>query len=191
MIIGRGDIARVLPFRDDLWFMASGVSNSKCEDVNEYERELKLLMSIPVDKHLVYFSSLSIYYGKTMYTNHKMYMEKLIQSRFQSYTIVRLGNITWGKNPNTLINYLKAHPEAELQNTYRHIVSLDEFKYWISLIKSGIKDVMNIAGRMIFVPDLMKEIHDTNINWFSQGSDSETGHVIKHKLNDLYSYPLL
>jgi hypothetical protein len=37
MIIGNGNIAKVLKDRDDLIFFASGVSNSSCEDQNEYD----------------------------------------------------------------------------------------------------------------------------------------------------------
>ena len=165
MVIGNGDIASVLPDRDDVVFMASGVSNSACEDINEYEREIKLLMAQDKDKHLVYFSSLCIYYSGSMYANHKYYMERKIIDHFNSYTIVRLGNIDWGSNPHTLINYLKAHPEAEIQNTYRHIVSKDEFLYWINLIKPGTRDMMNVPGKLTYVPDLMNELHNTAVNW--------------------------
>ena len=40
MIVGNGNIAKVLKDRDDLVFFASGVSNSSCTDEKEYEREL-------------------------------------------------------------------------------------------------------------------------------------------------------
>lgn len=159
MIIGHGDIASALTDRPDVTWFASGVSNSKCTDVGEYERERVLLLNQPLGKHLVYFSSLCIYYGSSMYAAHKKVMELTIKHRWQSYTIVRLGNIDWGINPNTLINYLKAHPEAEIQNTYRHIVSLDEFKYWMNLIPVGARNEMNIPGRMVFVPDLVKALN--------------------------------
>lgn len=165
MIIGRGDIASVLPDRPDVLFFASGVSNSREVKQEPYQRELKLLMAQDKTKHLVYFSSLCIYYSKTEYARHKRIMEKAIQNNFSSYTIIRLGNIDWGKNPNTLINYLRDHPDAVVQNCYRHIVSIDEFLYWVNLIKAGQKDIMNVPGKMVFVPDLMKELHNTNVNW--------------------------
>lgn len=159
MIIGTGDIASVLTDRPDITFFASGVSNSACTDVGEYERERALLLQQDKTKHIVYFSSLSIYYSDSIYTSHKVLMESLIRAYFPRHTIVRLGNIDWGKNPNTLINYLKAHPEAEIQNVYRHIVSLDEFKYWMNLIQPGVRNEMNIPGVMTFVPDLFKTLH--------------------------------
>jgi hypothetical protein len=41
-------------------------------------------------------------------------------------------------------------------------VSLDEFKYWINLIKPGTKNEMNIPGKMWFVPDLATAIKLNN-----------------------------
>lgn len=158
MILGRGDIASVLTDRPDVTFMASGVSNSKETHPEPYQRELRMLMGLPKYRHLVYFSSLCIYYLNTEYARHKRIMEKTIASHFESYTIIRLGNIDWGKNPNTLINYLKAHPEAIIQSCYRHIISIDEFRYWVAMIRIGQKDTMNIPGRMVFVPALARLI---------------------------------
>ena len=155
-IIGHGDIASVITDRPDVTFMASGVSNSRCTDIDRYHRENQLLFKQPKDVHLVYFSSLCIYYADTMYSNHKRATEQMIINRFQSYTIIRIGNIDWGKNPNTLINYLRSNPDAKIQNTYRHVISLDEFKYWINLIIVPGKDIMNIPGKMWYVPDLVE-----------------------------------
>lgn len=158
MIIGHGDITSALTDREDVIFFASGVSNSKETKPEPFQRELRLLMSQPKDKHLVYFSSLCIYYAKTEYARHKRIMEKAVRNHFASFTIVRLGNIDWGVNPNTLINYLKDHPDAPVQNCYRHIVSIEEFKYWINLIIVPGQNEMNVPGKMVFVPDLAYEL---------------------------------
>ena len=122
MIIGGGDIAKVLPERDDLLFFASGVSNSRETDQKAYERERDLLMAQDKLAHIVYFSSLAIFYSDTLYTRHKRLMERVVKANFAHYTIVRLGNIAWGDNPHTLINYFKAHPDAEVRNEYRYVV---------------------------------------------------------------------
>lgn len=158
-IIGRGDIASALTDRQDVLFFASGVSNSKETNPGPYQRELQLLMRQPKDIHIVYFSSLCIYYLNTEYARHKRIMENTIRNHWNSYSIIRLGNIEWGKNPNTLINYLKSHPDAHVQETHRHIISIDEFRYWMDLIIVTGKNEMNIPGRMVWVPDLMKELH--------------------------------
>ena len=42
MIIGNGNIAKVLIDRDDLVYFASGTSNSSCVDKLEFERELEM-----------------------------------------------------------------------------------------------------------------------------------------------------
>jgi hypothetical protein len=158
MILGHGDIATALHDREDVTFFASGVSDSNTTDPEPYQRELQLLMSQPKDKHLVYFSSLCIYYSKTEYARHKRIMENTVRNHFNSYTIVRIGNIDWGKNPHTLINYLKAHKYAEVQKVYRHIISFKEFQYWMALIIVPGKNEMNIPGRWVFVPHLMMDL---------------------------------
>lgn len=159
MVIGKGDIASVLTDREDVIFFASGVSNSKETHTYPFNRELKLLMQQDRNKHLVYFSSLCIYSAKTEYARHKRIMENAVKNHWHSYTIIRLGNIDWGKNPHTLINYLKANPDATVIPCYRHIVDLDEFLYWVNLIPVPGKNEMNIPGKMIFVPDLFNSLH--------------------------------
>lgn len=158
-IIGSGDIASVLIDREDIIFFASGVSNSKCSDPAKFKREEDLLKTMPRHIHLVYFSTLSIYYNWSPYVAHKKRMEQLVKDLFQNYTIVRLGNISWGTNPNTLINYLKANPNAEIQKTYRHIVGKDEFQYWLSMIPVKQRNEMNVPGRMVWVPQLIDKIN--------------------------------
>jgi hypothetical protein len=155
MVIGSGDIASVLPDRKDLKFFASGVSNSQEKRTSEFMRELDLLALQSRDVHIVYFSTLSVFYADTPYTQHKRKMEMVIKAGFPKYTIIRIGNISWGKNPHTLINYLKAHPEAELRDEYRYVISKDEFLHWINLIPDWSCE-MNCPGRMMKV----KEIYD-------------------------------
>lgn len=152
MVIGSGDIASVLPDRDDLLFFASGVSNSQETNEHEYTREAELLSEQPKDAHIVYFSTLAVFYSKTRYTRHKLFMERVVK-KFERYTIIRIGNITWGINPHTLINYLKAHPEAEIQDTYRYVVDKDEFLHWINLIPEWNVE-MNIPGERLKVKEV-------------------------------------
>lgn len=158
-VIGTGDIASVIPDREDVTFFTSGVSDSSCSDPNKFKRESDLLKQMPRNVHLVYFSSLSLYYSWNPYVAHKKRMEQLVRDLFCNYTIIRLGNISWGTNPHTLINYLKAHPEATIQNVYRHIVDKDEFLYWLKLIPVGQRNEMNISGTRVWVPDLFRQLH--------------------------------
>lgn len=161
MIVGNGDIATVLkkamrPADDSYIFFASGVSNSQEDNESEYEREKALLLSQPTDKHLVYFSSLATFYSSTRYTKHKLYMEFLVKQNFRRNTIIRLGNIAWGKNPHTLINYLIAHPDASIQDVYRYVIDEEEFLHWIDMIPQWNCE-MNLNGRRMKVEEIVKE----------------------------------
>jgi hypothetical protein len=156
MIIGHGDIASVLKDREDRIYFASGVSNSQEKRESEYLRELVLLMEQDSHRHLVYFSSLCIFYSDSRYSIHKQLMEQAVMDRFRTYTIVRLGNITWGKNPHTLINYLRAHPEAEIKDIYRFIVSKEEFLYWMEMIPNFSCE-MNIPGCRMLVKEIKEK----------------------------------
>ena len=156
MIIGDGDIASVLPDRKDLSFFASGVSNSQEEREWEYRREFLLFLTQDFSKHIVYFSTLAIFYSDTRYVKHKREMEEYIKENIPNYTIIRLGNITWGDNPHTLINYLKAHPEAEIKDEYRYICGKEELLHWINLIPKWSCEI-NIPGRRLKVKEVVKE----------------------------------
>lgn len=154
MILGHGDLASVLPDRDDLLFFASGVSNSREKREAEYEREVMLLIKQPREAHIVYFSTLAIFYSDTQYTRHKLRMESIVKT-WSAYTIIRIGNITWGNNPHTLINYLKKHPNAPIRDEERYIIDQEELLHWINLIPEW-NEIMNITGQRMTI----KEIHD-------------------------------
>lgn len=162
MIIGKGSIANVLKDRDDLVFFASGVSNSACIDEKEYEREFNLLKTIPSNEHIVYFSNLGIYYKKDRYTQHKIDTEEYIRDTYKSYTIVRIEVCEWVKTPHTILNVFKKQLnqgiEPIIQDTTRYVLSLNEFLYWINLIKSGVKNEMNILGRKLTIAQIVEEI---------------------------------
>jgi hypothetical protein len=162
MIIGNGSIASVLEDRDDLVFFASGVSNSVCVDEKEYEREFNLLKTINTSQHVVYFSNLGIYYKEDRYTNHKKEIEEYIRNNFKSYTIVRIEVCVWAKTPNTILNFFKRQLsegiEPTIQNTTRYVLSVDEFLYWVKMIKSGVRNEMNIFGRKMTIAQIVEEI---------------------------------
>ena len=160
MIVGHGDIASVLTDRSDRIYFASGVSNSQEMRESEYDREIKLLVSLPQYSHVVYFSSLSVFYATTRYAIHKRRMEDLVKGYFFPSTILRLGNITWGTNPHTLINFItnkiRTREPFEIQDVYRYVLEKDEFLHWIDLIPEWSCE-MNIVGRRMKVKDIVKE----------------------------------
>jgi hypothetical protein len=156
-IVGNGDLAGALREvdRPDRLYFVSGVSNSQETRESEYKRERDLLLDQRRDLYLVYISSLAIYYSDTRYTRHKLDMESMVTLNFPQYTIMRLGNIDWGTNPHTLINYLRDHPNAELRDEERYICTQDEFLHWVNLIPD-FNSEMNITGKRMKV----KEIYD-------------------------------
>ena len=87
-------------------------------------------------------------------------MEGLVKENFKLYTIVRIGNIAWGKNPNTLLNFIRNkflnYESIVIQDVYRFILSKEEFLYWIELIPDWPCE-MNIIGRKMKVKDIVKE----------------------------------
>ena len=160
MIIGNGDLATALREggvdRDDVIFFASGVSNSLETDESQYRREFCMLDDRADDgRRIVYFGSLCIFYSDTRYAKHKRAME-WCASKFYRHTILRLGNITWGDNPHTLINYLRAHPDAPIRDEWRYIVDKDEFLHWVRLIPAWSCE-MNIPGRRLTVRQIYNE----------------------------------
>lgn len=132
MIIGHGDIAKVLNDRDGFIFFASGVSNSSETSESEFEREEHLLSRFYGSGFLlVYFSSISIFLKQSPYTEHKQLMESLVRHHFENYNIIRLGNIDWGSNPNTFINYIKNRQRlgypVEIRDELKYMISKEQF----------------------------------------------------------------
>ena len=164
MIIGNGDIATAIRDggldKDKFIFFCSGVSNSAEIRESEYQREIDLLWEQDISKHLVYFSSLSIFYSDSRYAHHKKKMELLVKGSFEHYTITRMGNITWGSNPCTLINFIRnkirTREPFDVKDVYRYVLEKDEFLYWINLIPDWSCE-MNIIGKRMKVKDIIKE----------------------------------
>jgi nucleoside-diphosphate-sugar epimerase len=159
-IIGHGDIASVLTDREDRIFFASGVSNSQETRESAYLREKTLLLAQEKIRHLVYFSSLSIFYSDTRYAQHKLEMETLVKANFPRYAIIRLGNITWGTNPHTIINSFRAriqkHEPLTIRDAYRYVVDKNEFLYWVSMIPPWSCEI-SITGQRLSIAQIVEK----------------------------------
>ena len=87
MIVGNGMIATAFKNIDydlsDYILFASGVSNSKCRDFGEFNREfLTLKNTLDNNKTLIYFSTSSVFdpsLQNSEYVKHKLILEKYIQ----------------------------------------------------------------------------------------------------------------
>lgn len=160
MIVGNGDIASVLNDRFAAIFFASGVSNSQCTDNAEFEREKNklnsyLLVNLAAQRSVFYFSTISINLVNTPYTKHKKEMENIIRRGAKNYNIIRLGNIDWGTNPNTFINYLKAHPEAKVRDEWKYMVSKEQLLLITDNLPLVGKNEISIFGSMKKVRDCL------------------------------------
>jgi nucleoside-diphosphate-sugar epimerase len=116
-VIGDGMLARSV---QRLWqpgdqyrVFASGVSNSKCINSEDFKRETLLLANeiSKLDKRetLIYFSSCSVedktQLDKSMYLQHKLFMENLVK-RCNKYQIFRLPQVVGdNKGKKTIIAF--------------------------------------------------------------------------------------
>lgn len=115
MIVGDGLLGKAFKAHgdvDNVLVFASGVSNSKTNDEEQFKREWLLLSRMlkqHVGKKLVYFSSCSIHGSKTnasLYVRHKLEIEAYIKKNVPDYLIVRLPNLVGrSDNPNQLTNF--------------------------------------------------------------------------------------
>ncbi len=164
MLIGKGDIANVLPYRGDLIYFAAGISDEDIgeDDITAFNREIAELEKLPKDRHLVYFSSLYIFKHTTPFTAYKRVMEKYVRKHFTSWTIVRLGNICWADNPNSFIKKfkekLKRNSEIVIEEDYRYMLTQKEFLHWIEQIPSGQNYEMNITGKLMSMAEISEAI---------------------------------
>jgi nucleoside-diphosphate-sugar epimerase len=154
MVVGNGMMAqRFFSFNNDenILIFASGVSNSKETNVENFEREKKLLFEAITQnstRKFVYFSTCSIYDPSEMdslYVKHKLECEQTIIKNCENYLICRVSNVVGQTdNPNTIISYLVSkigneHQFQLWQNSVRNIIDIDDVFSIVSYkIKTGI-----------------------------------------------------
>ena len=161
MIVGNGDIASVLNDREGAIFFASGVSKSTETTESEFVREIELLKKQDTSKCIFYFSSITIddINKNSQYLEHKRKMELLIKSNFENYNIIRIGNITWGNNPNTIINYIKNKIKngepVEIKDEYKYVIDKEQLVLLTDNLPLIGQNTICIFGRMAKVKDLL------------------------------------
>ena len=161
MIVGRGDIASVLNDRDGAIFFVSGVSNSNETRESEFMREIELLDKQDKTKCLFYLSSITLddMSKNSEYLQHKRKMELLIKSNFENYNIIRIGNITWGSNPNTFINYIKNKKSkgevVEIKDEYKYMIDKEQLVLLTDNLPLTGQNQISVFGRMAKVAELV------------------------------------
>ncbi len=149
MIIGNGMIAsafREFKDNDNVLIFASGVSNSQETNKNAFQREQKLIEDTIQNygqKLFVYFSTCSMYdpdAQDTLYVQHKLHMEKLIQEKSNTFLILRISQILGKSKNNTLVNYL-----------YNRIYNNKHFELWKNSNRNliALPEVLNISRILI------------------------------------------
>jgi hypothetical protein len=162
MIVGKGDIGTILQDREGALFFASGVSNSQETSKYQFEREIKLFSQQPTDVCVFYFSTLSIYFKNSPYVQHKKHMEQLIRDRYENYNIIRIGNITFGDNPNTFINYFRRmiaqDKPYKVLDEYRYLIDKDELLLLTNNLPLTGRNEINVTGRIVKVQEVVNEL---------------------------------
>lgn len=217
MIIGNGLLASVFKEEYNLNYnviiFASGVSNSSETDINNFNREEKLLANtIELNKNscIVYFSSaISYIKNKKAYLEHKQKMESIIKNSGINYLIIRLPQVIGnGGNKNNMINYfvncIKNSTKFNVfKNTERSLIDVDDIKKIVDfLIINNIKNETIIIEfiEIILVENLIKLIEfklnksgnyilvDSNIDNNICGNNSLGSYVLKNCNIDRKNY---
>lgn len=197
MVIGNGMIAKAFAHYqniDNILIFASGVSNSKIKDKNEYFRELNILsraIEENQNKKLIYFSSCAMFdpdEWNSDYVRHKRTMEVWVNTKCSQSIIFRLPNVV-GKsdNQNTIVNFLYTNLKEQKifdlwVNAYRNVMDIDDVvktcDYIIQKSKLAV-EVINIANPVNYpVADMMiwmEQFFGKKMIYFPiiQGSDFE------------------
>ncbi len=180
MIIGNGLIANLFREndREKVVFFASGVSNSLETDKSAFLREENLLrkhLTENPEKIFIYFSTCSIYDSSkngSLYVNHKLKMERLVEDLAPKYVILRVSNaVGKGGNPNLLMNYLaNAVQEEKIINVHtlatRNLIDADDVKnITLKFInENSFNKIINVAYLENFSTKEILEILEKHFN---------------------------
>jgi nucleoside-diphosphate-sugar epimerase len=199
MIIGNGLISNSFldTELDGVIIFASGVSNSKEENLCEFDREKKLLLRTiyeNLDKKLIYFSTCDFYDSKksSKYLNHKFEMETLVKENCKSWIIYRVSQIIgMGNKNNLLFNFILNVKEDRNFGIYpnfdRNLISINDVKFIVlKYIRNSDKEIINIANpKNIKVKEIVKII-EKNLNKNSKNAEHIGKNFFKIPLRDDY-----
>jgi len=174
MVIGNGLIRCIFSSftkNDEIIIFASGVSNSKESNKNEFDREEKLLkttISENPEKKIIYFSTVFIENVKNMYYEHKKNIEEYIKNNCENYLIIRLPQVVgYLGNNNNLFNFLKQKiKNCEVLNidslAIRSLIDIDDvYKITKTLITEESNQIINIKGiEDIYVSEIVDEMYN-------------------------------
>lgn len=186
MIVGNGLLATAFrrEFADehDVVVFASGVSNSREQREEQFQREREMLeAALELGKFLLYFSTCSIAdaaLAGTKYVRHKRAMEELIFAHAARKAVFRLPQVVGHTpNPHTLTNYL--HQQIASGSRFqvwtharRNLIDVDDVAAIATqLLRTGRADgqLINLAcPYSVSIPDLVRhfeEVLDVKANY--------------------------
>ena len=191
IIVGNGMIANSIKRNtgniQNAVIFASGVSDSICSNLSEYNREIKLLNQtleycLSRSSKIVYFSSAGAIYGNcyeekseksllkpvTCYGRHKLLCEDLIKKSKVDFFILRLSNLIGpNQNKKQLIPYLVDKANFGQVNLFREatrdlldVDDLAKLTYKI-LAESKSNNIINVvSGRAVPILKIFDEIQN-------------------------------
>ena len=159
-------------YDDDVILFASGVSNSKENRVEKYERELSLLKFCQnnlSDKKIIYFSTCSVFdkaLKNSDYIKHKLNIENFISNNFKKYLIFRLPNVVGRTdNKNTFFNFFKNSILNDNQievkkHDIRYLIDVDDLLEFLPIFIEGKKHnnkIIEVAvSNRLYVTEIIK-----------------------------------
>lgn len=156
MIIGSGFIAtnfkkkNLLIKKYGIVIYASGVSNSKSINKNNFLRERNKIISYQnkiKSKIFIYISTCSIFdpsRKNTAYVKHKLNMENVVKQNFNKFIIVRFPEVVgFNSNKNNLINFF-----------YQKINNNNKFKLW----SDSMRNILDIDDAVKLCLNFIKKI---------------------------------
>lgn len=178
MVVGTGLLGVGLSKIDNeaFVFFASGVSDSKTSDENEFKREICLLHKVleeNIEKCFVYFSTISIAdesVSTNKYVMHKIEVEKYIERNAKKFLIIRTGNIVGGNgNTKTVFSFLvnniiNAIPFTLWEESYRNFLDIEDFVEMVNCVCYQLKIknqiICLVNPNNIKITDLVSIIED-------------------------------
>jgi nucleoside-diphosphate-sugar epimerase len=195
MVIGNGAIAKSFMGlnHNDLCVFASGVSNSKEENKESYDREFDLLEKTireNNDKKIIYFSTSSVDTKPvSSYIKHKIRLEHYIEFNCKDFLILRLPNIVSGsENKHQLIGYfydclINGKPIKIVSHYERNLIDVCDIPKIVDLLlKTPIKKITVGFLNQLTIKEIVLILEEiTNKSFIDI---EEIGGVSEKKLNN-------
>jgi nucleoside-diphosphate-sugar epimerase len=223
MVIGNGMVAKAFSkysTDENIIIFASGVSNSKEQRSEEFEREFLLLSKVINDNKkskFIYFSTCSIFdkqISETPYVVHKKEVEYYIKKNCENYIIFRLPTVIGSsKNDKTLFNNFKnkilnSEVMEIKKNSFRFLIDIEDLSYILPffienvLIKNQtinvsfnnkilVKDIVRLYEIILGIKSNVVLVDSENDFHFSNEFFINELNKINYQLTENYNYNLL